>query len=77
MTMDRRTVRLGFADGAFPVGTHICQIFGDDVERQDALMAFLLSGLQDGERTACFSEKVDPSALGNPMFVPPAEYLSR
>lgn len=64
MTTAKRMVRLGFADGVFPQGTHICQIFHNDDERNEALMAFLLSGLQDGERAACFSEKVDPAALG-------------
>jgi len=56
-------VRLGFAGGTFPAGTHICQIFSDDDERNDALMAFLLAGLEDGELAACFSERVDPELL--------------
>jgi hypothetical protein len=65
MATEQRKVRLGFAKGAFPEGTHICQIFSDDQERDEALTAFLLAGLQDGARAACFSEKVDPGALGD------------
>ena len=54
---------LGFADGEVPVGTHICQIFTDDDERDDALLSFLLSGLRSRERAACFSEKTDEKKL--------------
>ncbi|MDR3670339.1 MAG: MEDS domain-containing protein [Holophaga sp.] len=63
MTAEPRSVRLGFAEGSFPEGTHICQIFSDDQERDAALTAFLLAGLEDGARVACFSEKVHASAL--------------
>jgi len=63
MGQGQRMVRLGFAGGTFPAGTHICQIFSDDDERNDALMAFLLAGLQDGELATCFSERLDAGAL--------------
>ncbi|MDA8137636.1 MAG: MEDS domain-containing protein [Desulfobacteraceae bacterium] len=52
-------VSLGFTAGQVPAGTHICQIYTDDDERNDSLLKFLLSGLQAKERAACFSEKVD------------------
>jgi hypothetical protein len=67
MKAEPRSVRLGFAEGTFPAGTHICQIFSDDQERDAALTGFLLAGLEDGERAACFSEKVDSSALKDAM----------
>lgn len=57
-------VSLGFTTGKVPVGTHICQIYTDDDERNDSLMRFLLSGLQAQERAACFSEKVDEQSIG-------------
>jgi len=63
MGLASRTVRLGFARGRFPEGTHICQIFSEEPEREEALTAFLLAGLLDGDRAACFSEKLDPAAL--------------
>jgi hypothetical protein len=69
MTDDPITVSLGFTEQRFPAGIHICQIFGNDDERQDALFKFLLSGLQAGERTSCFSEKVSAAVL--------EEFLSR
>ncbi len=54
---------LGFTKIELPLGTHICQIFSDDDERNDTLLQFLLSGLQNKERTACFSEKIDDIKL--------------
>lgn len=56
-------VSLGFTAGKVPAGTHICQIFTDEDERNDSLLKFLLSGLQARERTACFSEKADENSL--------------
>jgi hypothetical protein len=64
MSQDHSMVSLGFTDEKVPVGTHICQIYSDDDEREDSLQKFLLSGLQTEERTACFSEKIDPEAFG-------------
>jgi hypothetical protein len=56
-------ISLGFAEQKFPPGVHICQIFNDDDERQDALLKYLLSGLQGGECISCFSEKVRESLI--------------
>ena len=56
---------LGFTDQTFPVGVHICQIFSNDEERLDSLLQFLSSGLKAGERTACFTEKLDESLLAD------------
>jgi hypothetical protein len=69
MTHNRPTISLGFTDQPFTAGVHICQIIGNDDERQESLFKFLLSGLQAGERTSCFSEKVSESGL--------AEFLGR
>ena len=56
-------VSLGFTEEKIPVGGHICQIYSDDEEGLDSLLKFLLSGLQTGERAACFSERVDEEVL--------------
>lgn len=56
-------VSLGFTEEKFPAGTHICQIFNDDNERNDSLLKFLRSGLEGSEKAACFSDKVDKEAL--------------
>jgi hypothetical protein len=56
-------VSLGFTDEKFPAGTHICQIFSDDKERSDSLLEYLCSGLENGERTTCFSDKVDKETI--------------
>ena len=63
MAQSRPLVSLGFTEEKVPAGTHICQIFSDDDERNESLLKFLLSGLQAGERAACFSEKVDEEEL--------------
>ncbi len=59
MCQDHSMVSLGFTDEKVPAGSHICQIYSDDEERTDSLLKFLLSGLQTGERTTCFSERID------------------
>jgi hypothetical protein len=58
MPHDPYLCNLGFADEVFPAGVHICQIFNSDQERQEALLGFLESGIEDGEKTACFTEKL-------------------
>lgn len=56
-------VSLGFTSGKVPVGTHICHIYSDDMEREEALLQYLVSGLKSNERVACFSEKVNEASL--------------
>jgi len=63
MSHEPPMVSLGFTDQIFPAGAHMCQIFSEDEERLDALLKFLSSGLEAGERTACFTEKLDDAQL--------------
>lgn len=63
MCQDHSMASLGFTDEKVSVGAHICQIFNSHNERTDTLLEFLLSGLQTGERTICFSEMVDEEML--------------
>jgi len=56
MNSSSRSISLGFASDNVPEGTHLCLIFTDEQERVDSLLKFLLSGLQEGERCACFSD---------------------
>ncbi|MBU1171157.1 MAG: MEDS domain-containing protein [Proteobacteria bacterium] len=56
-------VSLGFTDEKEPVGTHMCLVYTEDEERVDSLLKFLLSGLQGGERTACFSDKLTEETI--------------
>jgi len=58
MCNECKNVSLGFTEERVPAGTHMCLIFTDDNVRRESLLKFLLSGLQEGERAACFSEKV-------------------
>ena len=48
-------VSLGFTEQLFPAGTHICQIFNDDEERDRSLSQFLASGIADGEHVSCYT----------------------
>ncbi len=41
----------------------MCLVFSDDNERRESLLKFLLSGLQNGERTACFSSRITEKEL--------------
>ena len=63
MANEPHIVSLGFTQQAFPAGVHVCQIFASEGERLDALLEFLRSGLQAGERTACFTEQLDEAHL--------------
>jgi hypothetical protein len=58
-----RKINLGFTHQEFEPGVHICQIISNDEEREDALLQYVLSGLQTEERIACFSEKVEEKAI--------------
>ncbi len=61
--MENKKISLGFTQQKFDPGVHVCHIFSDDDEREEALLDFLLSGVQAGERTSCFSEIVDEEML--------------
>jgi hypothetical protein len=63
MGMAGSVVDLGFADACVPHGTHVCQIYADAGERDDALLRFLSRGLRSGETTACFSDNIDEQAI--------------
>ena len=63
MAQSAHTVSLGFTGQQFEPGVHICQIFSDDDERQEALLQYMLTGLQGGERTACFTEQLGEESL--------------
>lgn len=56
---------LGFANQAFAPGVHVCHIYNDDNERLDAIKQFLLTGVQGGERSSCFSEHCDERAIAD------------
>ena len=63
MCRNHLEVSLGFTDDKVPSGTHMCLIYTDEEERREALLKFLQSGIENGERTACFSEKTDETTV--------------
>jgi hypothetical protein len=56
MAASTELVDLGFVEARVPLGSHICQVYSNESERDDALLRFLARGLALGEATACFSE---------------------
>ena len=56
-------ISLGFTDQRFDPGVHICQIYSEKDERQESLLNFILSGIQSGEMSACFSENIREEAI--------------
>jgi hypothetical protein len=48
----------GFAEAQLPPGTHVCQIYDDDIERTDAFVRFLMKGMELRELCAGFSDDV-------------------
>ena len=65
MGQQNRKISLGFTNEEFEAGIHICQIFNDDDERHNTLVSYVISGLQTGEKTACFSEKETNQSLSS------------
>jgi hypothetical protein len=63
VALDGMETDLGLADARVPVGSHVCQIFSDDEERDLAMLKFLSMGLAIGEKTACFSGNLDEERL--------------
>lgn len=54
---------LGFAKNRVPIGTHLCIIFSSEEERTESLLKYLLSGLRQNEKCACFSEKITEDTI--------------
>ena len=56
--MCKHHVDFGFAQAELPAGSHMCQIYDDNDERNDSLLKFIASGIKQGECNACFSENI-------------------
>lgn len=63
MTSTTSIIDLGFVAAQVPAGSHICQIYSSDSERNDALVKFVTKGLMLREYAACFSDNVDREVL--------------
>lgn len=53
------SVHLGFTDGLFPSGTHMCMIYSDEEERREILSQYLAAGVADGDRMGYFADVWD------------------
>ncbi|MBN2486249.1 MAG: MEDS domain-containing protein [Bacteroidales bacterium] len=65
MEKEHKKISLGFTSQQFDAGVHICQIFNDNDERHNAIINFIVSGMQAGEKTACFSEQESKTTLAS------------
>lgn len=59
--------QLGFVEGEFPPGVHVCHVFSDDEERDRALHGFLCAGLKSGAQCGCFSDHYQESTLAREL----------
>lgn len=63
METTNKKIKLGFTEQEFEPGIHICQIYNDEDERRDAIVNYIISGINSGEKTKCFTEKETASSL--------------
>ncbi len=49
-------IDLGFTPERFPPATHICHMFGDEVDRRSVIHPFVRAGLQEGEDVFYFAD---------------------
>lgn len=63
MSTGHHHVSLGFTSQDFEPGVHICQIYSEDDERQEALLKFIRSGIEGREKVACFSDNITEEAV--------------
>ncbi|WP_319475593.1 MEDS domain-containing protein [Marispirochaeta aestuarii] len=56
-------IDIGFIYEKLPAGTHICQVYSDERERNASLLAFLLRGILAGEKCACFTENLPEKTI--------------
>ncbi len=54
---------IGFTQGTFPAGTHMCLIYSDESERRKTIGKFLESGLLAGEKVAYFADTLTPAEV--------------
>ncbi|TNF27172.1 MAG: hypothetical protein EP329_19950 [Deltaproteobacteria bacterium] len=67
MGTDDTAIDLGFTSMRVPAGTHVCQLYAEDDERNEVLLRFLTGGLRGGEATACFSDGVSEAELATAL----------
>ncbi len=63
MENSKQKVTLGFTNEQFEQGLHICQIYNNEEERHNTLVNFIISGIDGGAKTSCFSDKETESSL--------------
>lgn len=56
-------ISLGFTKDAVPKGTHMCLVYQKEEERIDTLLKYMLAGIQNNEKVACFSENLDEESV--------------
>ncbi len=59
----KRMISLGFDEGRFEEGQHICYLFADDRERLGVLARYLESGRREGEKLLYLADTLSPSEM--------------
>lgn len=67
-------ISLGFTDEKVPEGTHMCLVFTQEEERVNALLKYLLSGLQEDERCIAFSENLSEQDIKSFLVLNKIDY---
>ncbi len=60
---NEKTIPLGFTEDNVPVGTHMCLIFTKEEERVNSLLKFLISGIENKEQVACFTDEISEETI--------------
>ena len=61
--METRSVRMGFSDELFPMGSHICLVYRDEAERRSIVSKYVESGLLDHEQLYYFADTATPQEV--------------
>src|SRR5690349_8716359 len=59
----RKDISVGFSEGTFPSGTHVCYIFGEHEERMQVLSRFFEAGRSAGEKLLYIVDNDQPEAM--------------
>lgn len=63
MCMQKSGIHMGFSQGHFAPGTHICLVFRDEAERKSIVSRFIEAGIAEQERVFYFADSAKPGEV--------------
>ena len=57
------TIKMGFTDEEFPVGSHMCLIYSNEEERKKIISKYLGAGNSSEEKVAYFADEMSPEEI--------------